>query len=180
MICKTTGCNAQTVGKSKYCRPHRDTARLKWQAMIGDKAAERDKRVEAHEALYAQAVAAGQAAAESVVPTPMLVVEREHPLGDILGLSDEDNPVKQAWRVNSGVCGFAWTEVHPGNCSFALWAVKAGKARKAYQGGVQFSARPQVAGSMVQSLEINEAYAQAFAGVLKDAGLRAYATSRMD
>ena len=74
------------------------------------------------------------------------------------------------------MCGFAWVTVKPANSALA----KAMKARfgghNAYGGGLAYWI------SMFdQSMTKKEAYARAFAAVLKDAGFdRVYANSRMD
>lgn len=161
-------------GKSKYCYPHATEARTNWQTLVADQAAASEARKVTHQTLFDKAHAAGQAAAEAKVSSvvPMIVEKRANPW-------DDNSPVVKSYYVPSGVCGFAWVSLSPGNSSFALWAVKNGKARKAYQGGVNFRA-PDTAG-FEQSMEVKEAYVQAFAGVLREAGFkRAYPVSRMD
>ena len=119
--------------------------------------------------LFKAAMEKGMAAGAEKVPQPMLVGSPTTPLG-----SDID-PSKPVYFVPQGVCGFAWVTIHPGNCSFAQWVKKNGKGSNAYGGGV--SVRCHAFG---QSLEQKEAWAQAFAQVLQDAGIKAYAESRMD
>lgn len=173
VTCARDGCSSPTVGKSKYCPKDRTKAREAWKAMVADQAAAAEARKEAHQALFAQATAAGEAAAQAKIATviPMVVQEHENQW-------DDNSPVVKSYFVPSGVCGFAWVTLRPGNCSFAVWAVKSGYARKAYQGGVSFRV-PDTKG-YEQSLEVKEAYARSFAGVLREAGLRAYPQSRMD
>jgi hypothetical protein len=77
--------------------------------------------------------------------------------------------------IADGVCGFAWITVKPGNCGFAKYLVKKGAARRAYGGGVSVWVS-----AFNQSMAKKEAYARAFAEVLANAGIRAYAESRMD
>lgn len=119
--------------------------------------------------LYDKAHAAGCAAAEANVPVPMIVQERASPLND-------NSPVTRSWHVSEGVCGFAWITVKPGTSSFARWLVKNDLARSAYEGGVSIWVS-----SYGQSMERKEAYAHAFAKVLRENGIsRAWAGSRMD
>lgn len=110
--------------------------------------------------LVAQAQAAGQAAGEAVGVAPMIVA---------------DSFTGQVYApVLDGVCGFAWVNV-AGNTAFGRWAKAQGLASKAYGGGLNIRAR-----GFGQSLTRKEAYAQAFAAVLTDAGISAVAESRMD
>jgi hypothetical protein len=113
---------------------------------------------------------AGRKAADAKVPTPMYVVERASPL-------DDNSPiVKRYAPVMGGVCGFAWVNVKPGNSRLANYMKAKGLARTdGYYGGVTLWVS-----RYGQSMELKEAYARAFAGVLSDAGIRAYADSRMD
>lgn len=118
--------------------------------------------------LYNKAHTAGMAAGTSFKPAPMVVQTHADPL-------TPNSPVVASEVVSEGVCGFAWITVRPGNCSFANWLKKNHLARPAYRGGVdiwvyQFN----------QSMQRKEAYADAFAKVLVEAGINAYAGSRMD
>lgn len=160
MICKTEGCALETVGKSKYCRTHRAEARAAWKAMIQADAQERADRNAAWAALHAEAHAAGLAAVQAHVPTPM-------------GVTDG----KQTWIVEGGACGFAWVIIRPGNCSFALWLKKHGGERiyKGYRGGVQMFAPLNT-----QSVSTKEAYCEAYAKVLQSRGVKAFAQSALD
>lgn len=119
-------------------------------------------------ALVDKARLAGLAAVDAMNPTPMVVTERTNPL-------DDASPVKKAWYVADGVCGFAWITVRPGNSPFANWLKKNGLARKAYGGGVDIWVS-----EFNQSMQRKEAYAGAFARVLSEAGITAYMGSRMD
>lgn len=120
------------------------------------------------QALYDKAHAAGMAAGESNTPTPMVVAQHANPL-------DDKSPVEKAYFVSEGACGFAWITVHPGNCSFAVWLRKQGLARKAYHGGMEIWVH-----QFNQSISRKEAYADAFAKVLTEAGIKAYSGSRLD
>lgn len=120
------------------------------------------------EAIYNEAHKAGNDAAMTKVPTPMVVAEHANPL-------DDNSPVRQAWLVNDGVCGFASVIVRPGTCAFARWLTKEKGARKSYYGGTELWIS-----AFGQSMERKEAYAGAFAAVLNKHGIKAYSTSRMD
>lgn len=118
--------------------------------------------------LYESADAAGRKAAEACTPTPMIVSEADP-------LSGTPKPNGKAWYVADGACGFAWIKVRPGNCTFARW-LKANKgARKGYYGGMELWVS-----DYNQSIARKEAYASAFAGVIREAGIKAYAESRLD
>ena len=121
-------------------------------------------------ALYKAADAAGKIAADAVAVAPMIVVQRANPF-------DDNSPiVKQYAPVMDGVCGFAWISVRPANSAFANWLRAQGLGKTdSYAGGLTVWVH-----DYNQSLTRKSAYAQAFAGVLYDAGIKAYANSRMD
>jgi hypothetical protein len=73
------------------------------------------------------------------------------------------------------MCGFAWVNVRPGTSSFARWLKRADLARRAYHGGLDIWVR-----QFNQSHERKVAYARAYADVLQDAGVTAYAGDRLD
>ncbi len=77
-----------------------------------------------------------------------------------------------------GACGFAWVNVYNvrSNSKLGKEMAKVG-FRKAYGGGLQLW-NPGKA--MVQSVEVLESGAVAYAKILKDVGLEAYAGSRLD
>ena len=122
-----------------------------------------------YQILYNDARLAGLEAGQKACPTPMIVGQPTTLFGNEIDYS------KPTYHVASGVCGFAWVVVRPGNCSFAVWARKAGLAKKDYYGGVSFWVS-----DFGQSMERKEAYAHAFANRLSVAGIKAYAQSRMD
>lgn len=130
----------------------------------------RAQRYENFARVHALAEQAGHEAAMTAIPTPMLVVEHANPL-------DDSSPVvRQYAPVTEGVCGFAWVTVYPGGCSFARWARKNKGWRGAYKGGTQ-----RWVSGYGQSLTRKEAYAAAFAKVIRDElGLKCYSGSRMD
>jgi len=118
--------------------------------------------------LYHTAHLAGMDAVARMTVTPMVVCQHANVMNDA-------SPVTQSWVVPDGPCGFAWIVVSPGNCSFANWLKKNKLADKHYYGGVAIWV-----GLFNQSMQKKEEYAYAFASVLVDAGINAYAGSRMD
>ena len=121
------------------------------------------------EALVARAEAAGNEALVAATPTPMVVTETDV----ITGRPTEGG---KSWYVSEGVCGFAWIKVRPGTSSFARWAVKNSPGwRKSYGGGID-----RWVSEGRQSMTRKEAFARAYAEVLREAGINAYARSRMD
>lgn len=119
--------------------------------------------------LFDKAHAAGMAAGEAHKPVPMHVVQRENPF------DDNSKIVKAYAPVLDGVCGFGWINIRPGNSSFANWLRRQGKGHKSYYGGWDFSVR-----HFGQSYERKMAYAHAFAEILREAGIKAYANGRID
>jgi hypothetical protein len=81
-------------------------------------------------------------------------------------------------RGDNGACGFAWVVVYDVKLS-----TKMGKEMKAvgfdknYGGGVSYWNPSRMP---VQSVDVLEAGARAYAAVLKNAGYKAYANSRLD
>jgi hypothetical protein len=118
--------------------------------------------------LFNRAHAAGMAAGTASTPPTMIVTERANPFNG-------NSAVINQWAVADGPCGFATVRLRPGTSTAARYAVKNLGWTKQYYGGVGRSV-PYFNQSMVRK----EAYARAFAGVLTDAGLTAYADSRMD
>lgn len=118
--------------------------------------------------LYDKAHAVGMEALNKCNPMPMVVTQHE----DML---DDRSPIKQQWFVADGACGFAWIVVRPGGSPFANWLKKNELASKHYYGGVSIWVRE---GN--QSIQKKEAYAEAFANMLREAGVDANADSRLD
>lgn len=114
------------------------------------------------EAIYTQAHGSGMAAALALTPHPMIVTTQ-------FGSSPQ-----KSWFVEDGACGFAWVDF-PGNTPFGRWAKKNGKARSQYPKGLcvwvsEFN----------QSMQKKEAYARAFAQVLRSHSIDCHIGSRMD
>jgi hypothetical protein len=119
-------------------------------------------------ALVAKAEAAGQAALVAATPTPMIV-------GEAVDLfSDKIDYAKPTYYVAEGACGFAWVWFK-GNTPFGRAMKAAGKASEGYPTGLQVWVSEGG-----QSIARKEAYARAYATVLKEAGITAYAQSRLD
>lgn len=122
------------------------------------------------EVLFKKAREAGYAAGEAAKPVPMVVGTPT----DMFAANSPLDRTKPVYYVSEGVCGFAWVTT-PGNTPFARWAKSKGIFSKAYGGGLQYWV--SYGG---QSMERKEAFANAFAAVLREAGITAYASSRMD
>lgn len=114
-------------------------------------------------ALYEKAKAAGMAAGVAAVPVAMAVS------GGVPGGE------AKLWVEPEGACGFAWVNVKPGGSSFARWLKENDIASKSYYGGVDIWI-----GDFNQSVARKEACANAMARVLSEAGIKAYAMSRLD
>ena len=98
----------------------------------------------------------------------MRVVQRENPLND-------NSPVVKDYGIVP-VCGFAWVNIKPGNSAFARWMKEQNLARTdSYFGGVSMSVS-----DFNQSVSLKETFAYAFARVLNENGIQAFAHSRLD
>jgi hypothetical protein len=120
--------------------------------------------------IYTKADDAGRKAVEALQVRPMVVTRRDNPM-------DDNSPVVQSWYVEDGVCGFAWVNIKPANSKFAKFLLRNGLARKdSYYGGVTVWVS-----DYNQSMQKKEAYAHAFAKVIRECGIdKCYASSRMD
>jgi len=122
------------------------------------------------EFIYTQAVQAGIQAGSDAVPTPMVVGTPTSILGSDIDFT------KKTYFVPDGVCGFAWVKIRPNRGKFVAWLKSENIGRaNSYEGGYDISVR-----EFGQSLERKEAYAEAFAKVLRENGINAYACSRID
>jgi len=127
-----------------------------------------------YQKIYEDAVTIGQYAAENVKVTPMIVGEAKN------FFSDEIDYAQKTYFVAGGVCGFATVVIKPARGGFVQYLKGLNIGYKAYYGGYAIPARPVVAGALVQSMAINEAWALGFAQVLRDNGIEARMESRMD
>lgn len=118
--------------------------------------------------IYAEAHAAGNAAVQTTNVVPMIVTGHANPL-------DDSSKVTEQYFVADGVCGFASVIVKPANSSFARYLKTIRRTYKHYYGGLNMPIS-----EFNQSLQRKEAYAEAFAAVLRRSGIDAYVDSRMD
>ena len=120
------------------------------------------------DALYKEAMIAGEEAVSNFKPTPMIVEQHVDMLND-------SSPVTRSWYVEAGVCGFAWVNVRPGTCSFAKWLRKNDIGHSSYYGGWDIWIS-----QYNQSMQRKEVHAAAMADFLQKNGITAHARSRMD
>lgn len=125
---------------------------------IAAEKAERVNRYAKYQEIIEEAYKAGIEAGKNARPIPMYVIDQGIPID----------------RIDDGACGFAWV-AFPGNTSFGKWAKKQGLARSHYPSGLCVWVR-----EFGQSVDRKEAFAGAYAKVLKNNGIDAYAGSRLD
>lgn len=119
--------------------------------------------------IWDEAHAAGMAAVAKLQVVPMVVNQHANPM-------DDNSPVTRSYFVEDGVCGFAWVHVRGANSSFGRWLKEKELARRdSYNGGLSIWVH-----DFNQSLQKKEAYAGAFAEVLRKHDIAAYSGSRMD
>ena len=119
--------------------------------------------------LFDKAHHAGLRAGHESTPAPMVVGSPSTPLG-----SDID-PSKPTYFVEGGVCGFAGVVIKPARGKFVSYLKSLGMGHKHYYGGYYVPVR-----AFGQSLARKEAYAEAYAKILSEEGMRCYVDSRMD
>ena len=119
--------------------------------------------------IYKEAYAAGLKAGKEAIPTPMIVGQPTTPLGNDIDFK------KQTYFVSEGACGFAWVNISPARGAFVTYLKKIGEGHKAYYGGYEFFVH-----EFGQSITRKEAFAYAFAKVLRSYGIPASAGSRLD
>ena len=125
---------------------------------IAAEKADRVNRYAKYQEIIDQAYKAGIEAGKNARPIPMYVIDQGIPID----------------RIDDGACGFAWI-AFPGNTSFGKWAKKQGLARSHYPSGLCVWVS-----EFGQSVDRKAAFAGAYAKVLKDNGIEAYAGSRLD
>lgn len=125
--------------------------------------------------IWAEAQAAGEAAAARCVPTPMIVYEAD-------GLTERKRVDGKEWLVPSGLCGFATIHIKPATSGFAKWLKATERhAYKGYYGGLEIFVHAECArGTFSQSVEIKGAYAAAAVEVLRAHGIPATYSTRLD
>ena len=77
--------------------------------------------------------------------------------------------------MEGGVCGFAGVVIKPARGKFVSYLKSLGMGHKHYYGGYYVPVR-----EFGQSLARKEAYAEAYAKILSEEGMRCYVDSRMD
>ncbi len=119
--------------------------------------------------LFESAHEAGLKAGHEVGVTPMVVGSPTELFGNEIDWN------KSTYHVSDGVCGFAGVIIKPARGKFVSLLKKMGRGWKHYYGGFYMTCR-----EFNQSLTRKEAYCEAFARVLGEAGLSCYVDSRMD
>lgn len=125
-------------------------------------------------AIWSEAKAAGELAAKATVPTPMVVTDAHL----------DGTPVEggNTYWVQGGACGFAYITIKPARGGLVQYLKSIGVGWKGYYGGYEVPAHPRTfeGTPLVQSVEINGAYARAVAEVLRGYGVPASSYSRLD
>ena len=121
------------------------------------------------EKLLERAHLMGMDAGRKVGVTPMVVGTPTETFGSEIDHS------KPTYFVEGGVCGFAGVVIKPARGKFVSYLKSIGIGHKHYYGGYYVSVR-----DFGQSLTRKEAYADAYAKVLREAGMSCSVDSRMD
>ena len=121
------------------------------------------------EKLLERAHLMGMDAGREASVTPMIVGSPSTPFGSDIDYS------KKTYFVEGGACGFAGVVIKPARGKFVSYLKSIGIGNKHYYGGYYVSVR-----EFGQSLARKEAYAEAYAKVLSEEGMRCYVDSRMD
>ena len=121
------------------------------------------------EKLLERAHLMGMDAGRASTPTPMIVGSPSTPFGSDIDYS------KKTYFVEGGACGFAGVVIKPARGKFVSYLKSLGMGYKHYYGGYYVPVR-----EFGQSMTRKEAYADAFAKVLTEEGVRCYVDSRMD
>jgi hypothetical protein len=127
-------------------------------------------------AICEKATAAGKAAVEKARVVPMIVGEET---GFFSGKIDYSKPT---YFVEDGVCGFAWVNIYPknkGNTRLGKEERKVYEACGFHKNEYEKSYQLWVS-AYNQSMQKKEAFAKAFADVLRENGINAYSGSRLD
>ena len=118
--------------------------------------------------IYKEAYAAGLKAGKEVGVPKFVVGTPTTPLGN-------DIDFKQKTYILEGLCGFAWVNISPARGAFVTYLKSINAGHKAYYGGYEFFVH-----EFGQSITRKEAFARAFATVLRSYGIPASAGSRLD
>jgi hypothetical protein len=119
---------------------------------------------------------AGQVAVEKLKVTPMIVGQETSLFSGKIDYS------KTTYYVEDGVCGFAWVDVYPAHKGNTRLGKDERKVLEAsgFKKDVYGKKYYKWISAFNQSMQKKEAYADAFAKVLRENGLKAYAGSRLD
>jgi hypothetical protein len=169
---KDEPCNEVNSGNSKYCATHRPIASKRFREYMKEQSVARAARTDQFKAIFEEARLAGMAAGNSATPRPMVVTRDSMAIVTAAG---RQNILDRDYVVPEGPCGFAWVVIRPGNSPAAIYAKKNLRAHKHYYGGMELWVS-----EFGQSMERKEAYARAYADVLKKHGIQASYGSRMD
>jgi len=128
------------------------------------------------EAVCQKADTAGRSAVEKLQVIPMIVGQET---GFFSGKIDYSKPTEY---VADGVCGFAWVDVYPeykGNTRLGKderRILENNGFKKRFEGKTYY----KWVSDYNQSMQKKEAYARAFAEILRDNGVKAYSGSKLD
>jgi hypothetical protein len=108
------------------------------------------------------------------------LVKQAHEAGMVAGTAAKCAPMTvvghgKSYFIPDGVCGFAWVNIQKGQMKFVNFLKKLDKGYKAYHGGWDVPCH-----EFGQSMQRKEAYCAAYAQVLRDGSIKAYAQSRID
>jgi hypothetical protein len=118
--------------------------------------------------LFVEAHKAGKKAAEETVPTPVTWIAA--------GLDDQPLPGAEPSTVSEGMCGFAWVKF-PADRRKKWGKYLNNREDISLDGYNKLIMWVRIEG---QSIERKEAYAEAFAEVMNENGIKCYAMSRLD
>lgn len=123
-----------------------------------------------------EADAAGIEAVKNATIVPMIVGQETALFSGKLDYS------KPTYHVEDGVCGFAWVNVYPANKGNTKLGKEERRVLEAhgFRKDVYGKAYMLWISAFDQSMQKKEAYAAAFAKVLRAHGISAYSQSRMD
>jgi hypothetical protein len=132
--------------------------------------------IEIFRTICEKADAAGKAAVEKLQVVPMIVGSETSLFSNQIDYS------KPTYFVEDGVCGFAWVDVYPqhkGNTRLGkqerkileILGFRKNDYAKTYQKWIS---------AYNQSMQKKEAYARAYADILRANGMKAYSGSRLD
>ena len=121
------------------------------------------------EKLLEKAHLMGMDAGRDASVTPMIVGSPSTLCGSDIDYS------KKTYFVEGGACGFAGVVIKPARGKFVSYLKSLGMGHKHYYGGYYVPVR-----AFGQSLARKEAYAEAYAKILSEEGMRCYVDSRMD